>query len=126
MKDEIKLSTFYGLKRNETNKLIREIISAAKEKDISMKALNATIIRENFSNSCDNFVKSVSESRSLSKKRKSQVKKTNIKGIIFVSFAGVSAALNAALAIPTAGVLPSISYSVSSASIVLALQYFLD
>jgi hypothetical protein len=124
--DEVKLSCFQGMKKSEIEGVLHSIKKHSKHNKLTMSQLTPEIIRENFSESCDQFVNMISLSRALDKRNKIRLKNAAKKAIQVMSVGGISAAVNAALAIPTAAILPTISLGITAGAAILSTQYVVD
>jgi putative flippase GtrA len=65
-------------------------------------------------------------SRALDKRKKVRIKNASKKAIQFMSIGGITAAVNAALAIPTAAILPTISFGITASALAASTQYLID
>lgn len=124
--EEVKLSCFIGMKRSEVEEFLRSIEIYSKSNNIIMPPLNSSMIKQQFSNSCDRFVTLVCISCSLDKRAKKRMKLASRKGLTVISLGGICAAVDAALAFPTIGILPTISFGITAGSTVLSAQYLID
>jgi hypothetical protein len=126
LEDEVKLSCFQGMKRSEVENFLNDVKTHAKHNDLTMIELSSVKIKQEFSRSCDNFIQLVTMSRALDKRKKVRIKNASKKAIQFMSIGGITAAVNAALAIPTAAILPTISFGITASALAASTQYLID
>lgn len=120
---EVKISCFSGLKRKDVEELIGDIRRGAGAHPVVMPKLDSNFIAAELDKKCNFFVKMVSISRAYEKKRKKKAKKAAIKMFSVSVFGAICALVNAPLAIPSIGIVPTISFGITASSAVLALQY---
>lgn len=126
LETEVKLSTRNGLKRNDVEKVLQEIKHGSKGKSIKLESVDLDKIIDDFNSRCDEFVTIITISRNLDNKVKQKMKSSAKKVIAVSSFGIVCAIINAPLAIPTMGLVPTLSLGVAASSAVLAVQYSTD
>ncbi len=126
LETEVKLSTRNGLKRSDVEKILEEIKRESKGKEIKFEKIDLVKIIDDFNARCNEFVTMISVSRTLDKKIKHRVKIAAKRIVTVSSFGVVCAIINAPLAIPTMGLVPTLSLGVAASSAVLAVQYSAD